>query len=60
LAKGCKNEEAVKAFLSQIPAGYMGDPETDIGPAVAFLSSDDSKWITSRTIFVDGGQGAIR
>jgi NAD(P)-dependent dehydrogenase (short-subunit alcohol dehydrogenase family) len=38
----------------------MGDPEKDIGPVVAFLSSEDSNWITARTIFVDGGQGAIR
>ncbi|SHJ53874.1 SDR family NAD(P)-dependent oxidoreductase [Parasporobacterium paucivorans] len=53
-------KEVVQAFLSQIPAGHMGDPETDIGPAVVFLSSADSNWITSRTIFVDGGQGAIR
>jgi NAD(P)-dependent dehydrogenase (short-subunit alcohol dehydrogenase family) len=53
-------KEIVEAFLSQIPAHHMGDPEKDIGRVVAFLSSEDSNWITSRTIFVDGGQGAIR
>jgi len=53
-------KEVVEAFLSQIPAHRMGDPENDIGPVVAFLSSEESNWITSRTIFVDGGQGAIR
>jgi NAD(P)-dependent dehydrogenase (short-subunit alcohol dehydrogenase family) len=53
-------KEVVEAFLSQIPAHRMGDPITDIGPVVVFLSSADSNWVTSRTIFVDGGQGAIR
>lgn len=53
-------KEIVEAFLSHIPAGKMGDPEKDVGRVVAFLSSEDSNWITSRTIFVDGGQGAVR
>ncbi len=53
-------KEIVEAFLRQIPAGKMGDPEKDIGRVVAFLCSEDSNWITSRTIFVDGGQGAVR
>ncbi len=52
--------EIVEAFLSQIPAHRMGDPETDIGPVVAFLSGPDSNWITARCIPVDGGQAATR
>ncbi len=52
--------EIVEAFLNQIPAHRMGDPENDIGAAVAFLAGPDSNWITSRTIFLDGGQGAVR
>lgn len=32
----------------------MGEPE-DIGAAVAFLASDDARWITGDTLYVDGG-----
>ncbi|MFA4916541.1 MAG: SDR family oxidoreductase [Syntrophales bacterium] len=52
--------EQVKAFLDMIPAGYMGDPEKHVGRVCVFLASPDSDWITSRTLFVDGGQGATR
>jgi NAD(P)-dependent dehydrogenase (short-subunit alcohol dehydrogenase family) len=27
----------------------------DIGPVIAFLASDDSRWITGDTVRVDGG-----
>lgn len=50
----------VKAFLNMIPCGYMGDPERHVGRVCVFLASPDSDWITARTLFVDGGQAAIR
>ena len=53
-------KEKVEAFLNQIPAHRMGDAEDDIGRAVAALCSDYCNWIASRTIWVDGGQGATR
>ncbi len=37
------------------PMGWMGDPETDIAPVVAFLASEDSRYMTGNTLFVDGG-----
>jgi NAD(P)-dependent dehydrogenase (short-subunit alcohol dehydrogenase family) len=30
-------------------------PPEDIGPVVAFLASDDARWITGDTVRVDGG-----
>jgi NAD(P)-dependent dehydrogenase (short-subunit alcohol dehydrogenase family) len=39
-----------------IPLGRVGDPETDIGPALAFLASGSSRYITGQTIVVDGGR----
>lgn len=39
---------------------FAVDYETHIGTVVAFLCSDESNWITSRMIFVDGGQGSRR
>ncbi len=53
-------KEMVEAFLNQIPAHRMGDAEDDIGRAIAALCSDYCGWITSRTIWLDGGQGATR
>ena len=35
--------------------GRMGDPEQDIAPAVAFLASEDARYVTGNTLFVDGG-----
>jgi NAD(P)-dependent dehydrogenase (short-subunit alcohol dehydrogenase family) len=37
------------------PMGYMGDPETDIGPVALFLASDMSRYVTGNTLFADGG-----
>ena len=36
----------------------LGTPE-DIAPTVAFLLSDDSKYITGQNLIVDGGWSAI-
>jgi NAD(P)-dependent dehydrogenase (short-subunit alcohol dehydrogenase family) len=36
----------------------MGNPD-DISPAVAFLLSDDSSYITGQNIIIDGGWTAI-
>jgi NAD(P)-dependent dehydrogenase (short-subunit alcohol dehydrogenase family) len=35
--------------------GKMGDPLQDLAPVLAFLASDDSRFITGQTIAVDGG-----
>jgi NAD(P)-dependent dehydrogenase (short-subunit alcohol dehydrogenase family) len=47
-------ENAAK-LVEQNPMGRMGDPEADIAPVVAFLSSEDARYVTGNTIFVDGG-----
>jgi NAD(P)-dependent dehydrogenase (short-subunit alcohol dehydrogenase family) len=44
-----------QATLSKIPLGRFGDPGTDVAPAVAFLISDDARYITGQTLMVDGG-----
>lgn len=48
-------EEYVKANEAVIPMGRLGEPE-DIGHAMAFLASNEAKFITGQTIVVDGGQ----
>jgi NAD(P)-dependent dehydrogenase (short-subunit alcohol dehydrogenase family) len=47
--------EMYKSTLGKIPLGRFGDPNTDVAPAVAFLVSDDSSYITGQTLMVDGG-----
>jgi NAD(P)-dependent dehydrogenase (short-subunit alcohol dehydrogenase family) len=47
--------EMIAQILEQVPMGYMGDPERDIGGVAAFLAGDDSRYLTGNTLFADGG-----
>jgi len=38
-----------------MPMKRMGDPEEDIAPVAVFLASEDSRFVTGNTLFVDGG-----
>ena len=53
------NEDRVKWFEAKIPLGRLGVPE-DMAPAILFLASGESSYITGETIFVDGGMLATR
>jgi len=50
------NPEEARAFFRTIPLGRIGDPEADIGRAVAMLASDAAGYLTGATIPLDGGQ----
>lgn len=50
---------AFAAMYAEHPLGRDGDPELDIAPAVAFLLSDASRYVTGQTLMVDGG-GILR
>ncbi|MFN3424132.1 MAG: SDR family NAD(P)-dependent oxidoreductase [Novosphingobium meiothermophilum] len=47
--------QVAAATAAANPMGRMGDPETDIGPVAVFLASDDARYLTGNTLFVDGG-----
>jgi NAD(P)-dependent dehydrogenase (short-subunit alcohol dehydrogenase family) len=47
--------EMESAVAGSNPMGRVGDPETDIGPVAVFLASDDARYLTGNTLFVDGG-----
>jgi NAD(P)-dependent dehydrogenase (short-subunit alcohol dehydrogenase family) len=51
-----EQDPALEAQLdASNPMGRVGDPEDDIGPVAVFLASDDARYFTGNTLFVDGG-----
>ena len=52
--------EDYKHVVEQIPLGRFGDPQTDVAPIVAFLLSEDSKYMTGQTLMADGGDIKLR
>lgn len=56
LTAAIEAEPAMEERLSRrIPLGRIGDPEHDIGSAVAFLIGPGARYITGQTLGVDGG-----
>jgi 3-oxoacyl-[acyl-carrier protein] reductase len=53
-AAGFDQGDLRKSVEAQTPLGRIGQPE-DIAPAVVFLASSDSAWITGETLRVAGG-----
>lgn len=46
--------EVREVFAGQTPLPYLGEPD-DIAGAVAFLASDDARYMTGQTLVIDGG-----
>lgn len=44
-----------ESMLGGIPLRRLGDPERDIAPVVAFLASDEARYVTGQTVLADGG-----
>jgi 3-oxoacyl-[acyl-carrier protein] reductase len=51
---GMAGSDFEKEAIARTPLGRVGQPE-DIAMPVAFLASEDARWITGETIFVSGG-----
>jgi 3-oxoacyl-[acyl-carrier protein] reductase len=49
-----QDENAKKMLESAFPLRKIGEPD-DIAGAVAYLCSDDAKWVTGTVMMVDGG-----
>lgn len=47
--------DVAAASAASNPMGRMGDPESDIGGVALFLASEDARYLTGNTLFVDGG-----
>ena len=50
-------EAAREKVRSSLPVGRIGEPE-DVGNLVAFLASDEARYITGTEIVIDGGTSA--
>lgn len=53
---GIAGSDFEREIVATTPLGRAGQPE-DIALPVAFLASEDARWITGETIYVSGGSG---
>ena len=53
-----QNPIFIENYIKKVPMKRMGNPE-DISPAVSFLLSDESSYITGQNLIIDGGWTAI-
>jgi 3-oxoacyl-[acyl-carrier protein] reductase len=47
-------EPAIAAMVAQTPLGRLGEP-ADVADVVAFLASEEARWITGQNVRVSGG-----
>jgi len=55
---GWMAREVEKIKVNQYPLGRIGQPE-DVADVVAFLASEQARWITCQRLFVGGGNRII-
>lgn len=51
------NKDSISKFMERIPLGRAADPD-DIAAVIAFLASDDARFVTGVNLPVDGGLSA--
>jgi len=50
--------EVIDRVRNSVPMGYVAEPD-DVAGVVAFLASDDARYITGQSILIDGGRWMI-
>jgi NAD(P)-dependent dehydrogenase (short-subunit alcohol dehydrogenase family) len=48
----------IERIKSTTPAGFIAEPE-DVAGVVAFLASDDARYVTGQTLLIDGGRWMV-
>ena len=51
-------KEVIDKVRTSVPMGYVAEPE-DVAGVVAFLASEDARYITGQSILIDGGRWMI-
>ena len=58
MSEGIRGDDTLMdAFLQRIPLGRVGEPE-DVADVIAFLASEDARFVTGANLPVDGGVSA--
>jgi len=50
--------EVIDRVRTSVPMGFVAEPE-DVAGVVAFLASDDARYVTGQSILIDGGRWMI-
>ena len=53
-ALGKEPPDRLDAFLSRVPLGHAAEPE-DVASAIAYLASDEARYVSGAVLAVDGG-----
>ncbi len=51
-------KEVIDKVRDSVPMGYVAEPD-DVAGVVAFLASDDARYITGQSILIDGGRWMV-
>ena len=51
-------KEVIDKVRTSVPMGYVAEPD-DVAGVVAFLASDDARYVTGQSILIDGGRWMI-
>ncbi|HEV8143126.1 MAG TPA: SDR family NAD(P)-dependent oxidoreductase [Methylomirabilota bacterium] len=51
-------KEVIDKVRNSVPMGYVAEP-ADVAGVVAFLASDDARYITGQSILIDGGRWMV-
>ncbi len=55
-----RDPQKYQEMMARVPLGHFGDAEQDIGRPVAWLATEEARFITGTTIMLDGGQMQLR
>jgi NAD(P)-dependent dehydrogenase (short-subunit alcohol dehydrogenase family) len=55
-----RDPQKYEQMIERVPLGRFGDPEEDIGRPIAWLATDEARFITGTIVMLDGGQMQLR
>ena len=55
-----RDPQKYEEMMRRVPLGRFGDPEQDIGGPVAWLATEEARFITGTILMLDGGQMQLR